>query len=217
MQHTRTETALKGIETTLKTIKAEKDRTTEELKKVNSLDSDVYVEGYKEKKRAEINNNFEAFSLKHSGALEAFATTVIEAEQELQAAAIDVNDTTLSNALALVNSMGDSLPVDQQRDIAKQFSGNYAAEKCLQALYSKLGLSYVIQVTNGEALTRELYRAVIAFNHDKDKPASSFNAIERAANKMLEAFNSSYKIDIGVSEAAMFERVCAAAGLTMTI
>lgn len=217
MQHTRTEIALKGIEATLKTIKAEKDRSTEELKKVNSVDSEMYVEAYKEKKRAEINNNFEAFSLKHATALETFANTVIESEKELEAAAIDVNDTTLSNALAMVNSMGDSLPVEQQRDIAKQFSGNYAAEKCLQALYSKLGLSYVIELTNARALTTELYRAVIAFNHDKDKPASSFRAIERAANKMLEAFNSTYKMDIGVSEASFMEYLHAGAGLTMTI
>lgn len=217
MQHTKTETALKGIETILRAIKAEKDRTTEDIKRVNSVDSDMYVEAYKEQRKAEIYNNFEAFNLKHAAALETFANTVIEAEQELEAAAIDVNDTTLSNALAMVNSMGDSLPVEQQRDIAKQFSGNYAAEKCLQALYSKLGLGYVIELTNARALTTELYRAVIAFNHDKDKPASSFRAIERAANKMLEEFNSTYKMDIGVSEAAFIEHLHAGAGLTMTI
>lgn len=217
MQHNKTETALKGIETTLKTIKAEKDRTTEELKKVNSLDRDVYVEAYKDKKRAEISNNFEAFCLKHATALEAYANTVIEAEQELEALSIDVNDTTLSNALAMVNSMGDSLPVEQQRGIAEQFSGNYAAEKCLQALYSKLGLSYVIQLTNATALTTELYRAVIAFNHEKEKRATHFSAIETAANKMLKAFNSAYKMDLGVSEAAFLENLHAGAGLTMTI
>ncbi len=216
MEHIKTEKSLRNIESVLKIIKAAKDRMTEDLKKVNSLDAEIYVEGYKEKKRSEISNNFEAFCQQHSSTLETAASAVIDAEMELDAAPIDFNDTSFTNALTVINSLGKDLPVEQQKDIAKQFRGNYAAERYLQALYVKLGLYFVIVPTQSEKLTRELYRAVIAFNHDREKSASAFRAIERAANNMLVAFNSRYKMDIGVSEASFVEHLHAGAGLKMT-
>lgn len=213
MQHHNTYSFCEGIAWQLKLIMGLRDMATRDLEQVNKLDPGMYAEGYIEKKRNAIFENFKGACYEHTVEMEKHASSIIEAEAEEMAKPLDVNDTSLNNAVAMIRNLGDALTPTQQKEIAEQFKGNYAAEECLKALYEKLGLYHVIQKTDGEALTRELYRAVIAFNNDTEKGVASFRAVENAINNMYKAFNIDKQVDLGISEENFLNNVMAGAGL----
>lgn len=211
MIHTTSENAIKGIESILKGIMSEQDKTNKEIDKV--WHDSMLAQDYKENRRAELNGRFELYTSEQADKLLNHTITILEAEAELEKTAIDVNDSTVNNAISFVSSMGEALPLEQQKAIAEQFRGNYPVEKCLTSLYSKIGLTYNIELTNYERLYGELRMAINNFNSSKEKAAAHYRSIEVAANKLLESFNSDYRMELGISDIAFMEYVRIGAGL----
>jgi len=214
VNHTKTIENIKGIESIMKAIKARQDRAHADIKEWGT--DTIYSPVHREKKITAIKVEFEQFAASFTGQLYDHAAAILEAETENLNAALDVNDSTFANALTIINGMGKAMPFDQQRKIAMQFRGDYPAEKCIAALYEKLGCDYVVQLTDFGKLHSELAVYISSFVSDADKTTMSYRGIEKTVNKMLDAIQSDYRVDMGVSEQAFFDTMAAAAGLKTT-
>lgn len=214
MKHEKTIANIKEIESTLRAIKAEQDKTNGKIKEIAA--NNIYSPAHKDALIHEEKQGFEVFAASKAAKLYECRTAILEAEAELMDAVIDVNDSTITNAVQLVNALGVSMPYDQQKGLAEQFRGNYPAEKCLAELYNKLGMSYTVQFTDFGRMGNNLSAALAAFTSEADKRASNYRAVENVCNTMLEAVQSDYRVDLGISDLAFMESVCAAAGVSMS-
>ena len=214
LDHSKTIASIKGIEAILKDIKAKQDRAESQIKEW-MIDT-MYSPAHKEKKVAEIKAEFEQYATVSAAKLGEHAAAILDAETVLLNTVIDVNDSELANTLSIINSVGKGMPIDQQRLIAQKFRGDYHAEKFLSAVYEKNGLAYNIEYTDFDKLTRELRNRIAVFTSDSEKAIMSYRGVEKALNKMLDAINSDYRVNLGMSEAAFMTAFHAAAGLEMT-
>lgn len=214
LDHSKTIAIIKDTEAVLKNIKAKQERANSQIKEW-MMDT-MYSPAHKEKKVAEIKAEFEREAMLSAGQLGTYSKAIMDEEERLLNTVIDVNDTELANTLSVINSVGAGMPMEQQRLIARKFRGDYHAEKFLAAVYEKNGLAYKIEYTDFYQLYRELGNHIAVFVSDSDKTVMSYRGVEKTLNKMLDAINSDYRVDVGVSEMAFMAAVHAGAGLEMT-
>lgn len=210
MDHSRAIANLKGIESQLRSLAAVK-RVAEE--RIARYKDGTWDKDFAKAKEAEIWEEFNGMQGVYVAKMRELSADLREAEAANATSAIDVNDTTLQNAINMVNAMGEALPYEEQKNIAMQFRGNVPAQRMLQAVYGKNKLGYEIKTTDFDAMSMELDRAIWNFASDTEKTAASFAGIERAANTILDNMNSAERISSGVEYDGFLAGALAGAGL----
>lgn len=211
MQHNKTIENIKAIEHILKSIKSEQDKTNARIKEW--AEDKTYHPDHIAAKISTLKLDMEQYAATFSDRLYNHIAAIADAENELTRSVIDLNDTAFVNAVQLVQTIGKEMPYEQQQRIAEQFKGNYPAEAMLSDLYDKIGMTYVVKLTNFNDLCYKLRRYTEAFTSQREKTAAGFRGIEKTLNDMLEGVQSDYRVALGVSDMAFMESVCAAAGV----
>ena len=219
LNHEKTIANVKEIESILKNILSKQNNVNGYIEEWGGDSS--YNPAFIAQKITALKGDFVQFAGAFSDKLYNHALAIEEAETELLNQSINVNDTALTNAVSLVTALGNDMPMEQQRQIAEQFKGDYYAEKTLAALYEKYNMAYTVKFTDFYTLCHNLRLAIAVFNSDctttagenLSKVTASYYGVEQACNDILSAINSDYKIDLGVKMDSFMAAVCAAAGL----
>lgn len=211
MQHINTIGYIKEIESALVMVKTLQERS--QARCAEWANDNKYHPEYLAGKISAEKTEFEREAAAFNSTMLERAADIERTEKALSELPLDLNNLEFVNAVQIVKTVGNAMPHEQQKKIAEQFRGNYPAERILAQLYSDIGMTYVVEPTDFGKLCTALTTAIGGFASQSEKTAGAFRNIEKVLNEMLKYCQSNHVVDLGVSEQAFMEHVCAAAGM----